>query len=63
MMHLTLKRLEVLGSLEAGRVGVEGILVETRWGWGGGGGCGAEGGWMEGAGIGLWSVNNKLKIK
>jgi hypothetical protein len=51
MMHLTLKRLETPGSLE-GQVG-----------WGGGVGCGADGGWVGGAGNGIWSVKNKLKIK
>ena len=26
-------------------------------------GCGAVGGWMEGAGNGIWSVKNELQIK
>jgi hypothetical protein len=62
MMHLTLKRLEAPGGLRSGGVGGGGIQVEKEWG-----GLElwdmeqSEGGW--GAGNGIWSVKNKLKIK
>ena len=63
MMHLTLKRLEAPGSLEVRWGGGWGIHVETgsrgeeRWDV-----EQLEGGWG-GAGNGIWSVKNKLKIK
>ena len=61
-MHLTLKRLEAPGSLEIrwGRGGD----IHVEMGWGGEEVWDVEqteGGW--GAGNGIWSVKNKLKIK
>ena len=65
MTHLSLKRLEVPGSLgvRCGEVGW-GHPSGDRVGWGGSVGCGTigrvDGG---GEGYGIWSVTNKLKIK
>jgi hypothetical protein len=63
-MHLTLKRLEVLGSLEVWWVGDVGASTWRQGvGWGRGVGCEAVTGWMRGVENGIWSVKNKFKIK
>jgi hypothetical protein len=63
MMYLTLKRLEASGSLEVRWDRGWGHPRGDRGGLGGGVGCGAVGGWMRGAGNGIWSVKNELHIK
>jgi hypothetical protein len=62
MMHLTLKRLEAPWSLEFRCGGSRGIHVKMGWG--------GEKVWdveqiegVLGAGNGIWTVKNKLKIK
>jgi hypothetical protein len=61
MMHLTLKRLEVPGSIEVRWGG--GMKHPHGVGWGGRR-CGMWNSWKDnwGAENGIWSVKNKLKI-
>jgi hypothetical protein len=60
MMHLTLKRLEALGSLEVKWGGGCGHPRGDGVGWGGGVGYGAVGR-CRGEGSGIWSIKNELK--